>query len=85
MAKGSPNRFNVHFAQDNVDILAEPGTNLMETSIAAGVHINASCGGAGVCGTCKVFIKKGETESTRTNCISDKEYEKGIRQACQCR
>ncbi len=57
----------------------------METAIAAGVHINASCGGAGVCGTCKVLIKKGEVESTRTSRITDKEYESGIRQACQCR
>lgn len=85
MAKGSPNRFNIHFNPDNVDTTAEPGANLMETTIAAGVHINASCGGAGVCGTCKVLIKKGEMESTRTSRISDKEYEKGIRQACQCR
>jgi len=84
MAKGSPNRFNVHFNPDNVATTAEPGANLMETAIATGVHINASCGGAGVCGTCKVLIKKGEVESTRTSRISDKEYEKGIRQACQC-
>ncbi len=85
MAKGSPNRFNIHFNPDNVDTTAEPGANLMETAIAAGVHINASCGGAGVCGTCKVLIKKGKVESTRTSRISDKEYEKGISQACQCR
>ena len=85
MAKGYLNRFNVHFNPDNVDNTAKPGANLMETAIATGVHINASCGGAGVCGTCKVLIKKGEVESTRTSRISDKEYEKGIRQACQCR
>jgi len=85
MAKGSPKKLNVHFNPDNVDTTAKPGANLMETAVAAGVHINASCGGAGVCGTCKVLIMKGEVDSTRTSRISDKEYGKGIRQACQCR
>ena len=85
MAKGSPKKLNVHFNPDNVDTTAKAGANLMETAVAAGVHINASCGGAGVCGTCKVLIMKGEVDSTRTSRISDKEYGKGIRQACQCR
>ena len=86
MAKNSTNKKRgVHFNPDNVDIIVEEGANLLETAIAAGVHINASCGGAGVCGTCKVLIKKGEIESTRTEKLSDKEYEQGLRQACQSR
>jgi len=86
MAKGSTNkRIKVHFDPDNVDIVVEEGTNLLETAIAAGVHINASCGGAGVCGTCKVLIKAGEVESTRSEKLSQEEYEQGFRQACQSR
>ena len=75
----------VHFDPDNVDIAVEEGANLLEAAIAAGVHINASCGGAGVCGTCKVLIKQGQVESTRTEKISEEEYEQGLRQACQSR
>lgn len=75
----------VHFDPDNVDISVEEGTNLLEVAIAAGVHINASCGGNGVCGTCKVLIKTGEVESTRTEQLSKEEYEQGLRQACQSR
>jgi len=75
----------VHFDPDNVDIIVEQGANLLEAAIAAGVHINASCGGAGVCGTCKVLIKQGQVESTRTEKISAEEYEQGLRQACQSR
>ena len=75
----------VHFDPDNVDIIVEQGENLLEAAIAAGVHINASCGGAGVCGTCKVLIKQGQVESTRTEKISAEEYEQGLRQACQSR
>ena len=75
----------VHFDPDNIDIAVEEGANLLEAAIAAGVHINASCGGAGVCGTCKVLIKQGQVESTRTEKISAEEYEQGLRQACQSR
>jgi uncharacterized 2Fe-2S/4Fe-4S cluster protein (DUF4445 family) len=53
--------------------------------MAAGVHINASCGGMGVCGTCKVKIENGSVESTPTEKITEEEYSHGIRQACQSR
>ena len=86
MTKGSTNKKRrVHFEPDKVDIIVEQGANLLEVAIAAGVHINASCGGAGVCGTCKVLIETGEVESTRTEKLSEEEYEQGLRQACQSR
>lgn len=86
MAKDSTNKKRrVHFDPDNVDIVVEEGANLLEAAIAAGVHIYASCGGAGVCGTCKVLIETGQVESTRTEKLSDEEYEQGLRQACQSR
>ena len=86
MTKDSINKKRrVHFDPDNVDIVVEQGANLLETAIAAGVHINASCGGAGVCGTCKVLIETGKVESTRTEKLSEEEYGQGLRQACQSR
>ncbi len=75
----------VRFEPDNIDIVVEQGANLLETAIQAGVHIYASCGGNGTCGTCKVLIEKGEVETIRTAKVSDAEYEQGIRQACQSR
>lgn len=77
------NRCTIHFKPDDINIIVDKGTNLMEAAVAAGVHINASCGGAGVCGTCNVLIKNGKVKSTKTNKVSDEDYEKGIRQACQ--
>ncbi|MDD5082370.1 MAG: ASKHA domain-containing protein [Dehalococcoidales bacterium] len=76
---------NVHFNPDNIDVLANEGANLLEEAIRAGVHIAASCGGAGVCGTCKVLIESGKVASNRTAQISADEYQQGIRQACQSR
>ena len=78
-------RFKVHFNPDNVEIVVDQGENLLQAAIAAGVRIYASCGGAGTCGTCKVQIEKGDVATTRTDKISDEEFSKGIRQACQSR
>ncbi|UCD54113.1 MAG: DUF4445 domain-containing protein [Dehalococcoidia bacterium] len=78
-------KVKVHFEPDNVGIIVGQGENILEAAIDAGVHINASCGGAGVCGTCKMLIKQGKVESTRTDKISEAEYEQGVRQACQSR
>jgi uncharacterized 2Fe-2S/4Fe-4S cluster protein (DUF4445 family) len=50
-----------------------------------GVYIQASCGGEGFCGKCKVQIEKGEAESSRTPKISEEEFGRGIRLACQTR
>ncbi len=80
-----PKKRRVHFNPDNVEIVVAEGDNLLESAIAAGVHIYASCGGAGTCGTCKVLIEKGEVETTRTKKVSQAEYKQGIRQACQSR
>jgi uncharacterized 2Fe-2S/4Fe-4S cluster protein (DUF4445 family) len=79
----SDNKYTVRFEPDNIDIVVESGANLMETAVAAGVHINASCGGAGVCGTCNVIIKKGKVDSIRTDKVSEHDYKKGVRQACK--
>jgi uncharacterized 2Fe-2S/4Fe-4S cluster protein (DUF4445 family) len=85
MTKDRLNKRRVHFEPDNVGIIVEQGGNLLQAAIDAGVHINASCGGAGVCGTCKVLLRKGEVESIRSEKLSDEEWEQGIRQACQSR
>ena len=76
-------KVKVHFEPDNAELVVETGANLLEAAIDAGVHITASCGGTGVCGTCKVIIKDGQVDSTRTEKVSDEEWEQGVRQACQ--
>ena len=78
-------KYKVHFNPDNVEIVVDQGEDLLQAAIAAGVRIYASCGGAGTCGTCKVQVEKGDVETTRTDKITDEEFKKGIRQACQSR
>jgi len=76
-------KHTITFEPDNVAIRVDKGTNLLEAALAAGVHINATCGGQGVCGKCRVMIEAGEVDSEKTEKISQEEYEQGWRQACR--
>jgi uncharacterized 2Fe-2S/4Fe-4S cluster protein (DUF4445 family) len=71
------------FNPDKVEIRVDKGTNLLEAALEAGVHINATCGGQGVCGKCRVMIEAGEIDSEKTEKISQKRYDEGWRQACK--
>lgn len=80
---GKESKIKIRFMPDNIETTVDKGTNLLSAALQAGVHIYASCGGSGVCGTCKVKILEGSVESTRSEKITPEEYEQGIRQACR--
>ena len=75
--------YKVRFLPDDIAVEVEEGANLLQTAMLAGVHINASCGGSGVCGKCRVIIESGELDAPRTEHITEQEYESGYRQACR--
>jgi uncharacterized 2Fe-2S/4Fe-4S cluster protein (DUF4445 family) len=75
----------VTFKPYEITVEVPDGENLLRAALAAGVHINASCGGEGVCGKCRVLLESGEVETTRSGLLSDEEWALGYRQACQCR
>jgi uncharacterized 2Fe-2S/4Fe-4S cluster protein (DUF4445 family) len=84
MAEGSTvEKYRVRFLPDNIETIIEKGTSLLEAALAAGVHINAYCGGTGVCGTCKVKIESGRVESKLSEKITQEEYNRGLRLACR--
>jgi uncharacterized 2Fe-2S/4Fe-4S cluster protein (DUF4445 family) len=62
---------------------AEVGDNLLDTALVCGVHINASCGGLGVCGKCRVTITEGEVEGGVSEKLSQEDRDKGVRLACK--
>ncbi|MBF0205109.1 MAG: 2Fe-2S iron-sulfur cluster binding domain-containing protein, partial [Desulfamplus sp.] len=63
------------------EIEVADGENLIRAAMEAGVHINASCGGEGVCGKCRVILEKGEIEGGADK-LSKEDREKGYRLAC---
>jgi len=72
----------VLFLPHNKEVDVEDGGNLIRAAMEAGVHINASCGGEGVCGKCRVVIERGSVEGGIAEKLSSEDIEKGIRQAC---
>ncbi|QJA06626.1 DUF4445 domain-containing protein [Thermosulfurimonas marina] len=49
----------VRFLPFEVEIETLDGETVLHAAMRAGVHINASCGGAGVCNKCRVFVEEG--------------------------
>jgi uncharacterized 2Fe-2S/4Fe-4S cluster protein (DUF4445 family) len=74
---------HVTFKPYEISVEVPDGENLLRAALLAGVHINASCGGEGVCGKCKVLLESGELTSTHSGLLSDEEWDLGYRQACQ--
>ncbi|MBU1183161.1 MAG: DUF4445 domain-containing protein [Proteobacteria bacterium] len=72
----------VMFYPHNKSVTVGDGENLLRVAMEAGVHVNASCGGEGVCGKCRVIIEEGAVEGGITEKLSDDDIEKGYRQAC---
>ena len=75
-------RHKIKFLPYNTEITVEQGENLIRVAMEAGVHINASCGGEGVCGKCRVIIEDGNVEGGITEKLSQEDIENGYRQAC---
>ena len=47
------------------------------------MHVNASCGGEGVCGKCRVIIEDGLVDGGLSEKLSREDQDKGYRLACQ--
>lgn len=75
-------RLKVTFYPDNKTVEVDKGKTILSAAISAGVYINSSCGGDGVCGRCKVILKKGQVITQPTGRISLDERKQGIYLAC---
>ncbi len=73
----------VRFLPHEQSIEVADGEPLIRAAMEAGVHINASCGGEGVCGKCRVQIESGTVEGGESERISAEDREKGYRLACR--
>ncbi len=75
----------VKFLPYDMSIDASEGDTIIRAALEAGVHVNASCGGEGVCGKCRVIIEDGVVEGGISEKLSDADQEKGYRLACQAK
>jgi len=74
--------YSVKFLPHNTSAEVDDNTSLIRAAMDAGVHINASCGGSGVCGKCRVLIEQGSVEAGISEHLSKEDQEKGYRLAC---
>lgn len=75
-------QFKVLFLPDKKEVRARQGETVLAATVEAGIYINSSCGGDGVCGRCKVVIKKGKFKTEPTGKITAEEKENGYVLAC---
>ena len=78
-------RFKVTFLphQRSVEVVGEE--SLIRAALECGVHINASCGGEGVCGKCRVIVEQGGVDGGVNEHLSPEDNEKNVRLACLAR
>ncbi|MHB8868629.1 MAG: ASKHA domain-containing protein [Thermoleophilia bacterium] len=77
-------RYTLTFQPGDVVVADVPrGETILRAAMQADLHINASCGGSGACGKCRVKIVAGEVESERSSKLDDDEWAGGIRLACR--
>jgi uncharacterized 2Fe-2S/4Fe-4S cluster protein (DUF4445 family) len=77
--------YKIRFLPHNKEIAVSDGESLIRAAMEAGVHINASCGGEGVCGKCRVIVESGTVEGGVTEKLSQKDRDAGYCQACLAR
>ena len=75
--------YKIKFLPYNSEIEVKEGETVIRAALEAGVHVNASCGGEGVCGKCRVLVEKGSVEDGISEKLSEEDLEKGYRLACQ--
>jgi uncharacterized 2Fe-2S/4Fe-4S cluster protein (DUF4445 family) len=73
----------VKFLPHETEIEVPDGETIIHAAMEAGVHVNASCGGEGVCGKCRVMIEEGTVEGGISEKLNKKDRDKGYRLACQ--
>jgi uncharacterized 2Fe-2S/4Fe-4S cluster protein (DUF4445 family) len=74
----------VTFLPHNISIEMDAGQTVIRAAMEAGVHINASCGGDGVCGKCRVIVEHRErSKGGSREHLDQQDREKGYRLACK--
>ena len=75
-------KHKVTFLPYNTVVEIDSGETIIRAAMDAGVHVNASCGGEGVCGKCRVVVESGDIKGEVSAMLSKEDLEKGYRLAC---
>ena len=75
----------VTFQPAGRSIAVRPGTRLVDAAMDAGVPLDMPCGGEGVCGKCRVVVRRGigPPGPAEQDTLSQEDLDQGVRLACQ--
>lgn len=72
----------VTFLPHERSIAVSSGESIIRAALQAGVHINASCGGEGVCGKCRILLEAGSVDGGFSDRLGKEDAARGYRLAC---
>jgi Uncharacterized metal-binding protein len=55
----------VRFSPHNIEVKVPKGSTILEATLRAGIGVRSVCGGKGLCGKCKVIVKRGRFETRK--------------------
>ncbi|MFA5004667.1 MAG: ASKHA domain-containing protein [Candidatus Omnitrophota bacterium] len=75
-------KFKVTFLPEKKTVEVEKDKTILSAALSAGIYINSACGGDGVCGRCKVILKKGSVLTQPNGAVSLEERKNNVYLAC---
>lgn len=75
-------KYLIKFLPSGKSVKVSPNYNLKQAILDSGIHIDSSCGGAGTCGRCKVWVREGKVNTKKSKFISPKQEEMGYVLSC---
>lgn len=78
--------FDLRFEPEGKKLVADSGSNILDSAKAGGVGIRSECGGKGKCGKCRIIVENqrnlNEVTDTEREHLTPKEINQGYRLAC---
>jgi uncharacterized 2Fe-2S/4Fe-4S cluster protein (DUF4445 family) len=72
----------VKIVPDGKTVSVDKGSTIFDALVKAGIGIRGACEKHGLCGKCRVIVRKGRVESTDTSFLSKQEKAAGFHLAC---
>jgi uncharacterized 2Fe-2S/4Fe-4S cluster protein (DUF4445 family) len=63
------NQYKITILPQNLEVMVDEGSTLLDAQIKAGLHPDAPCGGKGTCGKCLVNVISGEPSGVQKACM----------------
>ena len=78
-------KYTLQFAPAGVKVEVPVGVTILDAARKAGVYIESLCGGDGVCGKCRVIVRRGIVNGGTTDLLTREEIREGYILACEAR